>query len=90
MTGLPAGKFGETSYLYHHNAGENKLEYVGELSTAYDRVTMNLTHCSVYVLTGERLPVGDHVVYPAAIRQEMRFPRKPATTAMLLSGLQLY
>ena len=28
MTELPAGKFGETSYLYHHNADENTLEYV--------------------------------------------------------------
>ena len=80
MTELPAGKFGETSYLYHHDAGENKLEYVGELSTAYDRVTMNLTHCSAYVLTGERLPAGDHVVYPAEHQHEYEVvDKKPAT-----------
>lgn len=80
MTELPAGKFGETSYLYHHNADENTLEYVDKLSTAYDRVTMNLTHCSAYVLTGERLPAGDHVVYPAEHQHEYKVTdEKPAT-----------
>ena len=80
MTELPAGKFGETSYLYHHNASENQLEYIGELSTAYDRVTMNLTHCSAYVLTDVKLPAGDHVVYPAEHQHEYKVvDEKPAT-----------
>ncbi len=65
MTELPAGKFGEISYLYHYNAGENQLEYVGELSTAYNRVTMSLTHCSSYVLTNVKLPASDNVIYPS-------------------------
>ncbi len=65
MTELPAGKFGEISYLYHYNAGENQLEYVGELSTVYNRVTMSLTHCSSYVLTNVKLPASDNVIYPS-------------------------
>ena len=80
MTELPSGKFGETSYLYRHNASENKLEYVGELSTAYGRVTMNLTHCSAYVLTDVKLPASGHVVYPAEHQHEYKVvDEKPAT-----------
>ena len=80
MTELPAGKFGETSYLYHHNVDENRLEYVGEFNTVYDRVTMNLTHCSSYVLTDVRLPASDHVVYPSEHQHEYKVvDEKPAT-----------
>lgn len=79
MTELPAGKFGETSYLYHHNVDENRLEYVGEFNTVYDRVTMNLTHCSSYVLTDVRLPASDHVVYPSEHQHEYKVvDEKPA------------
>lgn len=43
-------------------------------------MTMNLTHCSAYVLTGERLPAGDHVVYPAEHQHEYKVTdEKPAT-----------
>ena len=80
MTELPAGKFEETSYLYYHNVDENRLEYVGEFNTVYDRVTMNLTHCSAYVLTDVRLPASDHVVYPAEHQHEYKVvDEKPAT-----------
>ncbi|OUP76696.1 hypothetical protein B5F09_08385 [Erysipelatoclostridium sp. An173] len=80
MTELPKGKFGEISYLYHHNESENKLEYVGELSTAYNQVTMNLTHCSAYVLTDVKLPASDHVTYPAEHQHEYKvIVEKPAT-----------
>ena len=79
MTELPAGKFEETSYLYYHNVDENRLEYVGEFNTVYDRVTMNLTHCSAYVLTDVRLPASDHVVYPAEHQHEYKVvDEKPA------------
>lgn len=79
MTELPAGKFGETSYLYHHNVDENRLEYVGEFNTVYDRVTMNLIHCSSYVLTDVRLPASDHVVYPSEHQHEYKVvDEKPA------------
>ena len=79
MTELPAGKFGETSYLYHHNVDEKRLEYVGEFNTVYDRVTMNLTHCSSYVLTDVRLPASDHVVYPSEHQHEYKVvDEKPA------------
>lgn len=67
--------FAGTGYLYHYNENINKLEYVGEFNpiSAVDgsqyMVIQGLLHCSSYVLTDQRIPEGDNVVYPEEGRQ---------------------
>lgn len=65
--------FGETGWFYFYNEDEKILEYVGEFETeqatsdGFRQITLNLSHCSSYVLTNKKLAASQYVVYPTVV-----------------------